>query len=161
MNQTLLAVGLAVIALALPSAVSAATTVQVELWDKGAAAEMATDLGYAKPLMDNAKASMGVKFSVDSVPAGPVTFEVANTSKDTVHELLVMPLDDAGAPMPYLANDSKIDETKAGSKGEVSELAVGKSGSVTLTLKPGKYLLVCNIPNHYMAGMWTAFTVTK
>lgn len=161
MKPTLLAVCLAAVAIVQPSAVWADSTVKVELWDKGAAAEMATDLGYAKPLVNNANASMGVKLSVDSVPAGVVTFEVANASKDTVHELLVMPLDDAGALMPYLANDSKIDETKAGSKGEVSELAFGKTGAVTLTLTPGKYLLVCNIANHYMAGMWTAFTVTK
>ena len=34
--------------------------------------------------------------------------------------------------------------------GEVSELDPGKSGTLTLTIKPGKYLLVCNVPGHYV-----------
>jgi hypothetical protein len=46
-------------------------------------------------------------------------------------------------------------------KGEVSELDPGKSGSVTVALKAGKYLLICNVPGHFGAGMWTEFTVTN
>ena len=43
--------------------------------------------------------------------------------------------------------------------GEVSELDPGKSGTLTLKLDPGTYMLFCNIPGHYMAGMWTTVTV--
>ena len=43
--------------------------------------------------------------------------------------------------------------------GEVAETAAGKSGSVTLTLKPGKYVLLCNVPGHFLAGQYTTFTV--
>jgi uncharacterized cupredoxin-like copper-binding protein len=43
--------------------------------------------------------------------------------------------------------------------GEVSELDPGKSGSLTLTLDAGTYMLFCNLPGHYMAGMWTFVTV--
>ena len=32
---------------------------------------------------------------------------------------------------------------------------------LTLVLKPGKYLLICNVPGHYSAGMWSEFEVTK
>jgi uncharacterized cupredoxin-like copper-binding protein len=54
-----------------------------------------------------------------------------------------------------------VDEDKAGDKGEVSELNPGQSGSLTVTLAPGKYVLVCNVPGHYGAGMWAEFDVTK
>jgi len=161
MKSTLLAAGLAVAAFALPTAVSAATVVKIDLWDKGASAEMATNLAYATPLPDVSKAVMGVKLSVDSVPAGLVTFEVANASKDMQHEMIVMALAKPGQPLPYIDKDSKVDEDRAGDKGEVSELDPGKAGSLTVDLKPGKYLLICNIANHYMAGMWTTFTVTQ
>jgi uncharacterized cupredoxin-like copper-binding protein len=33
--------------------------------------------------------------------------------------------------------------------------------TITLDLKPGVYLLICNVPGHYAAGMWTPLTVTQ
>ncbi len=149
-----------VAALSFPTAASAATIVMIDLWDKGAAAEMATNLGYVIPLADASKASMGVKLSSASAPAGDVTFQVANTSKDTVHELLVVPMTENGQPPAYSEKDSRIDEKTADGLGEVHGLAVGTLCAVTLNLKPGKYLLICNIAGHYMADMWASFTVT-
>ena len=93
--------------------------------------------------------------------AGVVTFKVTNNSKDTIHEMIVMQLDKAGDPLPYIAAENRVDEDKSGDKGEVSELDPGKSGSLTVDLKPGKYLLICNVPGHYASGMWTEFTVNK
>ena len=57
------------------------------------------------------------------------------------------------------ANENRVDKDKAGDKGEVSELDPGKSDTLTVDLTPGKYLLICNVPGHYGAGMWTEFTV--
>ncbi|CAB4897648.1 unannotated protein [freshwater metagenome] len=54
--------------------------------------------------------------------------------------------------------DNKVSEDTT--VGEVSELDAGKTGTVTLDLKPGKYVLVCNIEKHYAQGMRAAFTVT-
>jgi uncharacterized cupredoxin-like copper-binding protein len=144
------------------TAASAATIVNVELWDSGAAATMMTGLAYTGAgAVDTSKATMGIKVSQASAPQGVVTFKVTNSSKDTVHEMIVVYLKDPATPPPYSAGDQRIDEDKAGYKGEVSELEPGKSGSKTLALKPGKYLLVCNIAGHYAAGMWTEFDVTK
>ncbi|WP_245455931.1 sulfocyanin-like copper-binding protein [Mesorhizobium sp. M7A.F.Ca.US.008.03.1.1] len=41
----------------------------------------------------------------------------------------------------------------------MSELDPDKSGTLTVDLKAGKYLLICNVPGHYGAGMWAEFTV--
>jgi uncharacterized cupredoxin-like copper-binding protein len=145
----------------LASAASAATVVEVELWDKGADVEMATGLAYATPGADMSKVTMGIKLSLTSAPAGDVTFEVTNTSKDTIHEAIVMLPPDPTKPLPYIENESRVDEEAGGDKGEVSELDPGQSGSLTLSLQPGKYLLICNVPGHYASGMWTEFEVTK
>jgi uncharacterized cupredoxin-like copper-binding protein len=61
--------------------------------------------------------------------------------------------------LPYDAKEAKFDEDKAGSLGEVEELEPGKTGELTLNLKPGKYVLSCNVANHFANGMWTTFTV--
>ncbi len=140
---------------------SAATVVDVQLWDKGAATAMGTGMTYQTPGLDMSKATMGVKLSRPSAPAGVVSFKVTNASKDTIHEMIVMYLADPGRPLPYLDKDMKVDEDKAGDKGEVSELDPGKSGVLTVALKPGKYVLICNIAGHFAAGMWTQFEVTK
>jgi uncharacterized cupredoxin-like copper-binding protein len=147
--------------LALPMAASAATLVKVELWDKGAMVEMPTDFAYGAKGLDLSKAPMGIKLSTASVRTGSVTFDVTNSSKDTVHEMVVIQLTAPDKPLPYDKSASKVIEDKTIHKGEVSELEPGKSGSLTVNLKPGKYLLICNIPFHHTAGMWTAFTVTK
>lgn len=140
-------------------AVEAAALVQISLWDKGASTEMPIGLAYAVPGLDLAKSTMGIKALPEAVKAGEVTFKVNNDSKDTVHEMIVMYLADPGKPLPYVESENRVDEDKAGDKGEVSELDPGKSGTLTVDLKAGKYLLICNVPGHYGAGMWTEFTV--
>jgi uncharacterized cupredoxin-like copper-binding protein len=64
-----------------------------------------------------------------------------------------------GQVLPYLADQYRVDEDAAGHLGEVSELDPGASGTLTIDLKPGKYVLFCNLPAHFMNGMWTEITV--
>ena len=49
-----------------------------------------------------------------------------------------------GAPLPYNANDGRVVEKQINDLGEVSDLPPGKSGSLTVRLVPGTYLLICN-----------------
>ncbi len=121
---------------------AAATVVNVDLWDKGEDTPMATGLAYATSGLDLSKATMGMKLSRKSAPTGPVTFHVTNSSKDQVHEMIVMYLQDPTKPLPYIESENRVDEDKAGDKGEVSELDPGHSGSLMVPLKPGKYLLI-------------------
>ena len=135
------------------------TVVNVSLWDKGTSMEQATDLGFPADSKDMSKASMGIALSVDTVKAGETTFEVLNSSKETIHEMIVVRLKDPKKALPYDSGASTVDEERAGHLGEVSELEPGKTGALRLDLKPGNYLLFCNIAGHFMAGMWTSFTV--
>ena len=148
---------LLVLGLAAPSEAASKRTINVTLWDKGAKAEMATNMGIGGG-GDKSKATMGLKLSTSTVKAGKVTFNVTNSSKDTVHEMVVLRYKD-GEKLPYSDKEMRIDEDAAGHLGEVSELEPGKSGSVTLDLKPGKYLVACNIAGHFMNGMWEFITV--
>lgn len=144
----------------------AATTVDVSLWDKGG--DSMNDLGKIPAMgiaMDgaaqkDAAATMGITLSAVSVPAGEVTFVATNASKETIHEMIVSPLADQTKPLPYTDAEMRVDEETAGHLGEVAELDPGKSGALTVTLEPGTYILYCNIPGHYVMGMWTLLTVT-
>jgi uncharacterized cupredoxin-like copper-binding protein len=133
------------------------STIKATLWDKGTSAEIKTDMGMGMT-GDHSKATMGIKLSKDHAKAGNITFKVKNSSKETIHEMVVIPYP-ADGKVPYSDKDSKFDEDAAGHLGEVSELEPGKSGAVTLDLKPGKYILSCNIATHYANGMWVVFTV--
>ena len=143
------------------TAASAATVVNVQLWDQGAGMVMRADMAYQAPGLDLSTATMGVRVSRSTAPAGAVTFQVTNTSKETVHEMVVMHLKDAADPLPYAGDDAKVDESKADKRGEVPDLDPGKSGTLTVNLEPGRYLLICNQPRHFASGMWTLFEVTK
>ena len=88
------------------------------------------------------------------VPAGKVTFVAHNTGK-LEHEFVVMRTSLAPDALPMQGNEAK----EIGVKGEIADIAPGQTKRVTLTLKAGKYVLICNIPGHYMAGQRAAFRV--
>jgi uncharacterized cupredoxin-like copper-binding protein len=140
------------------AALAAPSVIKVTLFDLGSGATMATDMGMTMG-GDKSKAVMKIAATPAFARAGDVTFEVTNNSKDVIHEMIVVKLKDEKTPLPYVAADNKVDEDAAGHLGEVSELDPGKGGALTLKLDPGTYMLLCNIPGHYMAGMWTTVTV--
>jgi len=96
-----------------------------------------------------------------NVKAGRATPEVVNRSKDLVHEVVVVPAPPAGKQLPYDIRSNTIVETRVHSLGEISELKPGARGRLILSLKPGAYLLLCNQPGHYKAGMSTKLIVDK
>lgn len=145
-------------ALALPAAASA-STVAVTLDNKPITTDLPDNLGMAMPGADMTKAMMTVSASPSVVPAGEVTFVATNKSGDTTHEMILIKVAEAGKQVPYVGAESRVDEDAAGHLGEVSELDPGKSGSLSMKLDPGTYMLFCNVPGHYAAGMWTTITV--
>lgn len=109
-----------------------------------------------------------MRLTVDtaSVPHGVVSF-VATNLGSVNHELVILPLPtNEIVGTRTLRADSTIDE--AASIGEASNtcgagtgegIAPASSSWTTVTLAPGRYELVCNLPGHYAAGMYTQFTV--
>jgi len=135
------------------------TTVHVMVGDMGMTSMMNGDAPLGGHMMLRAVPA--------SIPAGQVSFEVANMGWRT-HEMVVLPLppgQSAGQRVP--GADGKVDES--GSLGEASASCTAGAGEgitsrsigwVTLTLSPGNYELVCNLKNHYANGMYQELTVT-
>ena len=43
---------------------------------------------------------------------------------------------------------------------EQEDIAAGSTTSLTVDLKPGRYVAICNLPGHYQQGMYASFTVS-
>jgi uncharacterized cupredoxin-like copper-binding protein len=105
--------------------------------------------------------AMSVRTNVTSVKAGKVTFEVTNLSRSIVHEMIVVAVENPNAPLPYDYNTGQIPEKQVKMLGETEEMQPNAEKTITIDLKPGAYLVICNVPGHYAAGMWTPLTVTQ
>jgi uncharacterized cupredoxin-like copper-binding protein len=141
-----------------PSSLSAAT-VRVELGDMG----MTQTMGGTAPM----GAQMRLQTTPATEPAGPISLVVSNVGWRT-HELVILPLAASAAVGQRVPGpDGKVAET--GSVGEASSscgsgagtgLTSGSVGWVTVTLTPGRYELLCNLPNHYADGMHAELTIS-
>lgn len=122
------------------------------------------------PMMGRPNGMMGGAMRMTAgkatVARGTVSF-LATNGGTINHELVILPLpSDQIAGTRPVGGDARVDE--AGSLGEVSNTCAegagqgilpGASGWVTVTLPPGRYELICNLPGHYAAGMYTQLTV--
>jgi uncharacterized cupredoxin-like copper-binding protein len=136
----------AVAALLLLAAIPAASaaepaSVKVSLWDK------------------NGK--MGITLSRDRVKAGPVEFDVTNTSTDLMHEFLIAPWKGAITGLPYNAKEAAVAEDKLPRLEGIEDMKPGLAATIRLVLAPGEYVVFCNQSGHYKMGMERRFTVVR
>lgn len=112
-------------------------------------------------LWNKADGSQGMTLSTDHAKAGKVTFQVKNSSSNMVHEFLIVKTNMTFDQFPINQdNPAVVDEGKLkGVKELSSDLDPGKSGKLTMDLKPGRYVVFCNQPGHFAAGMHLVFTV--
>jgi uncharacterized cupredoxin-like copper-binding protein len=94
---------------------------------------------------------MKISLKPSVVDAGKVTFVVRNAGT-VEHEMVVV----RGAGKLAVKNFEAVEKA---SPGEVEGVKPGKAKQLTLKLSPGKYLIICNIPGHYMLGMRSVLTV--
>ncbi len=134
------------------------TTITGALWDNPDKA-MAMGLGHGMG-GDMSLANMAIRLDRTEVPVGRVTFDITNDSADFVHEMVVMKLSSPDEILPYDSDAGEVNEDAIASLGEVSELDPGQSGTLSVDLTPGQYLLFCNVPGHYTGGMWTVLTAS-
>jgi uncharacterized cupredoxin-like copper-binding protein len=99
-----------------------------------------------------------VKLSQEATSAGKLTFNVHNGGREK-HEFVVIKTDLNLGALPQ--EGSKIKEDAAGVEhvGELDGVDAGKDRSLTMDLKPGTYVFICNIPDHAHEGMVARFTV--
>ncbi len=176
---------LALSILAVPAVADAATKVKVALFDMSAAAPFGAGgpgqgggfgmmgrggmMGWGAGMMGwgngpggggMMNGMMSVRADATTVTAGEVDFDVTNWSRSIVHEMLVVAVDLPDAPLPYDYTNQIVVENQIKSLGETGELSPNASKQISLDLPAGNYLLICNVPGHYAAGMALPFTVT-
>jgi uncharacterized cupredoxin-like copper-binding protein len=93
--------------------------------------------------------------SPKTAPAGKVTFVVKNIGK-VQHEMVVMK---TNLPPGKLPLNAKGRVPEKGVVGEVGDVRPGQTKRATIALKPGRYVLLCNLAGHYKAGQYSGFVV--
>jgi uncharacterized cupredoxin-like copper-binding protein len=94
-----------------------------------------------------------------TVAPGRVAFTAKNAGQIT-HEMVVLRTD--RVPDALATAEGKVDEDASGTViGEIPEaqLPPGAESTLMVDLPAGRYVLFCNIPGHYQAGMRTQLTV--
>ena len=96
---------------------------------------------------------------VSVVPAGEITFDVVNTGED-VHEMIIFKSDLDIKSLPPGKVRGEVDEDAIGELiGSFEDVQPATAATGTLLLGPGRYILLCNLTNHYAKGMVTTLTV--
>jgi uncharacterized cupredoxin-like copper-binding protein len=119
-------------------------------------------LGAVTALAETSATTVNVKLkefviapSVRQAASGKVTFVVKNVGKIN-HEMVVMK---TNVPPGKLPQNASHRVPEKGVVGEVGDVHPGQTKKATITLKPGKYVLLCNIAGHYKAGQYSGFVV--
>jgi uncharacterized cupredoxin-like copper-binding protein len=122
-------------------------------------------------ITDHTAVNLPMNFTIDktTAPAGDVTFVVKNDGTID-HEMVVLQTDTASdqipvnaagdPPAPVASGANKIVEDN--NVGETGDPDVPKGDTRTFTIKdmkPGHYVLVCNLAAHYQMGLHADFTV--
>lgn len=100
-----------------------------------------------------------VTLDPSSAAAGSVDFDIHNDGPST-HEFVIFKTDLAPEDLP-LNSDGDVDEEGDGVQhvDEVEDIEANADASLTADLDAGKYVLICNLPGHYKAGMHAQLTV--
>ena len=91
--------------------------------------------------------------SLKRVPAGKVTFVIRNKGK-VVHEFVLTRTNIAPAKLPMSGGVARVKPLAA-----VRNIGPGQTRRLTVTLRPAKYVLLCNLPVHYQSGQYAGLVV--
>lgn len=133
-----------------PASSPASTSAQAEAGDSTSESGAAVDGKITVKATEFAFAPMDI-----TAAAGKLEITLVNDG-DAPHELVVLKTDAAADALQV--SDGRVSEDD--SVGEVEEVEGGETGTATLDLKPGRYVIVCNVPGHYMKGMRGTLTVS-
>ena len=95
-----------------------------------------------------------IRSNKSSEISGEITFVAINVGA-IPHELLVIKTNTPSNSLPL--KGAEMDEGYAGeimARINPEELGAGEYSQISTTLESGAYVLVCNIPGHYSAGMY-------
>lgn len=152
--------GAVVIATVMSTAAHAESVVNVTLIDKIGSVDLSKPMKLGMGMKGDIKmAKMAININPTMVARGNVKFNVTNLAGALVHEVIVAQVNDENELLSFDAVKNEVDEDTIQTLGQVAEIYPNKTASMTLELKPGKYILYCNVAGHFMAGMWTVIEV--
>ncbi len=93
--------------------------------------------------------------------AGPITFYL-DSQGNIDHEFVIIQSDVPGKDLVSKVDPAtmRLDEKTLTSPGEYGDLPAGVTGTFTIDLPVGHYVLMCNIADHYQLGMYVDLEVT-
>jgi uncharacterized cupredoxin-like copper-binding protein len=97
-----------------------------------------------------------VTLNKKKVKRGKVTFTVAN-SGSIKHNFVIVRTNKPAGKLPLKKSGLQAKEKVR--VGKLKPFKAGKTRKLTLKLAKGNYVLLCNLPGHYEAGMFVAFKV--
>ena len=97
--------------------------------------------------------------AVASIGRGQVEFVVRNAGP-SAHQFVVLRTDYDSRGLPVKANQVNEQVSHVQLSGQINEVGRGSEESLTLALRPGRYVFICNLPGHYEQGMAAGFTVS-
>jgi uncharacterized cupredoxin-like copper-binding protein len=93
-----------------------------------------------------------------SAAPGDVTFTAQNNGA-IAHQLLVLRTDRRYDRLPVEDGVVQVRSKGIDTAGEIEIVADDDAEAVSVTLTPGRYVLICNIAGHYANGMRAPFEV--
>lgn len=118
----------------------------------------ATEPAASETTIDVSLREFVVEPSIDTAPAGTITFNVTSDAS-IFHNLKVIATDLAPDALPVDDALFAVDEEQVDVVASTADLDPGEQETLTVELAAGSYVLICNIPTHYGAGMTVVFTV--
>ena len=107
----------------------------------------------SKPLVAVQVDEFSVFPGTQGAPKGKVRFVVTNIGS-VEHEFVVVK---TSKPAGNLLKGKEANES--GAVGEIDGVPAGQARTLNLTLNPGHYALICNLPGHYKTGQFADFYV--
>lgn len=105
-------------------------------------------------------------FAIDtsnpSLIAGAVSFRVTNAGPET-HELILVETDLDASDLPLEADGISVkeDAPQLRTVTALEGVRLGQTRTVRVNLRPGHYVLFCNLEGHYLGLMRTAIDVLR
>jgi uncharacterized cupredoxin-like copper-binding protein len=98
-----------------------------------------------------------IKLDSSTGKAGSITFNVSNKGEKE-HEFVVVKTDVKADKLP-VTGDDEVDESAFEPVDEIEDIKTGTAPVLTVDLKAGHYVLLCNLTGHYAKGMHADFDV--
>jgi caa(3)-type oxidase subunit IV len=110
-------------------------------------------------VIDVKEVSFNISLSQYTADAGPVTFHIVNGADDMLHEFIIF---DTDLPADELPTDmsGRVVEEAVTVLAAAEDIPPSHSRDITVNMGAGHYVMICNLPEHFLQGMRVDFTVT-